>query len=212
IDAACRRCGVACVGTGVNPGYLMDFLPATLSTVCQRVDRLRVWRVQDASKRRGPFQKKIGAGLSRADFREQVKAGAIRHVGLLESVHMVAAAMDWQLDEATESIKPVIAERRIRTKHVRVEAGEAAGVEQIGKGKVEGREVIRLVFRAAVSEPESYDTVKITGEPSVESTIAGGVNGDIATCAVTLNVAQAIVHAPPGLHTMLDLPGVHYRG
>ncbi len=170
----------------------MDYLPSTLSTLCQRVDRVRVWRVQDASKRRGPFQKKIGAGLDLATFREQVRAGVIRHVGLPESVHMIAAAMGWQLDEARETIKPVVAERRIRTRHVRVEPGQAAGVEQVGRGMVKGREAIRLMFRAAVGEAESYDTIKIAGEPSIESTIRGGVNGDIATCAVTLNAAMAL--------------------
>lgn len=210
IDEVCQRHGVVCVGTGINPGYLMDYLPSTLSTVCQHVKRVQVWRVQDASKRRGPFQKKIGAGLSVSEFRKQAKAGVIRHVGLPESVHMVAAAMGWTLEESTESIKPVIADRRIRTKHVRVEPGEAAGVEQVGRGKVDGREVIRLIFRAAVGEAESYDTVKITGRPSIESTIAGGVNGDIATCAVTLNTVRAAAQARPGLRTMLDLPSPHY--
>lgn len=212
IDEACKRYGVACVGTGVNPGYLMDYLPATLSALCQHVEGVEVWRVQDASKRRGPFQKKIGAGLSQDEFRAQVKAGVIRHVGLPESVHMVAAAMGWKLEDSGETIEPVIAKQRIETEHVRVEPGQAAGVEQIGVGKAEGREVIRMVFRAAVGEPKSYDTVKITGEPTVESMIAGGVNGDVATCAVTLNVAQAITEASPGLRTMLDLPGVHFRG
>ena len=210
IDEICRAHGIACVGTGVNPGYLMDYLPSTLSTVCQRVSRLRVWRVQDASKRRGPFQKKIGAGMTRRTFREHAHERAIRHVGLPESVHMIAAAMGWTLDETRESLKPVIAQRPIRTRHVRVAKGDVAGVEQIGRGRVNGRDVIRLVFRAAVGEPSAYDTVRITGRPSVHSTIEGGVNGDIATCAVTLNTLRAAMHAAPGLRTMLELPSPHY--
>ena len=210
IDDACKKHNVTCVGTGVNPGYLMDYLPSALSTLSQRVDRVQVWRVQDASVRRGPFQKKIGAGLTQDQFKAKADEGIIRHVGLPESVQMIAAAMGWTLTDTTETIAPVVAEQRIETEHVQVEPGMAAGVEQVGTGIVDGEARIELLFRAAVGEASSYDTVKLTGEPNVESTIAGGVNGDIATCAVTLNTLAAAVDAAPGLRTMIELRCPHY--
>ena len=101
IDAVCRRYGVACVGTGVNPGYLMDFLPCILTAVCQRVDRIRIYRIQDASPRRVPFEQKIGAGLTLAEFRTKVAAGTLRHVGLTESMHMIARHIGWKLTRTT---------------------------------------------------------------------------------------------------------------
>jgi 2,4-diaminopentanoate dehydrogenase len=211
IDRLCKRHGVVCVGTGINPGFLMDYLPSVLSGVCQSVRRVVVQRVQDASSRRVPFQQKIGAGLARREFAAKVKAGTLRHVGLTESVYLVAQAMGWTLDRTTESLRPVIAEQRITSGYAPIEPGQAAGVEQIGRGYIGRREVIRLHFRAAVGEPQSHDTIEIDGSPRIISTIAGGVNGDIATCAITLNAAHSVLRAQPGLNTMLDLPAVTCR-
>lgn len=210
IDAVCKKHGVACLGTGVNPGYLMDFLPTALTAVCQRVDKIRVSRIQDASVRRIPFQQKIGAGLTPEQFNDKVKAGTLRHVGLTESIHMIAGRMGWKLDKTTESLDPVIAETEITTGHMPIKPGMARGVEQTGRGFVNGEEVITLEFRAAVGERESFDRVEISGEPNIVSTIPGGVNGDIATCAITINALRNIVAAQPGLRTMTDIPAVAY--
>jgi len=210
IDEVCKANGVACLGTGVNPGYLMDFLPTALTAVCQRVDRIKVSRVQDASKRRVPFQQKIGAGLTLDQFAEKVEAGTLRHVGLTESMHMIAHRMGWSLDKTTETLEPIVAETDITTGYTPIAAGMARGVAQIGTGIMNGQEVITLAFRAAVGEPESFDRVEIFGEPDIESTIAGGVNGDIATCAITINALRSIVEAKPGLRTMTDIPAVAF--
>lgn len=210
IDEVCKANGVACLGTGVNPGYLMDFLPTALTAVCQRVDKIKVSRIQDASIRRIPFQQKIGAGLTLEQFDEKVKAGTLRHVGLTESMHMIAHRMGWKLDNETESLHPIIAETDIDTGYTPIKAGMARGVEQIGRGFVNGEEVITLAFRAGVGEPESYDRVEISGEPNIDSIIAGGVNGDIATCAIIINALRSIISARPGLRTMADIPVVAY--
>ncbi len=206
IDKICRDAGVACVGTGVNPGYLMDFLPTTLSGLCQKVTGVRVWRIQDASIRRIPFQQKIGAGLTPAEFEAKRKAGTLRHVGLPESVDFIAARFGWRLDRNTESLEPVMAEQTITSGYKPIAKGMARGVYQVGRGFVGDNEVITLTFKAAVGEPESYEEVRIEGDPTFSSRIAGGINGDIATCAVTLNTVRSILSAGPGLKTMADLP------
>lgn len=206
LDKLCIKHGVSCVGTGINPGFLMDYLPSVLSSVCQEVRSVRVTRVQDASHRRVPFQQKIGAGLTLKAFRAKAKTGTLRHVGLLESIHMIAAALGLKLDKTTETLKPVIAEKQINTGHCPIASGMAAGVEQIGKGYVGNRVIIELRFRAAVGQAQPHDTIEITGSPSIHSTIQGGVNGDISTCAITLNAAESIQRTRHGLITMLDLP------
>lgn len=206
IDAICKKHKVACVATGVNPGFLMDYLPYVMTSVCQKVDKVKVSRIQDASSRRIPFQKKIGAGLTRREFKAKQAEGTLRHVGLLESMHMLAHSMNWKLDRTTQSLKPVIAERTITSGYTRIDKGIACGVEQIGKGYIGKKEVIRLHFRAAVGEKESVDTIEITGTPTIKSVIPGGINGDIATCAITINALRAIGSASRGLRTMLDLP------
>ncbi len=206
IDQICRDEAIACVGTGVNPGFLMDYLPTALTGLCQKVTGVRVWRIQDASVRRVPFQQKIGAGLTLQEFEAKHKAGTLRHVGLPESVDFIAARLGWQLDRVTESLEPVIAERDVTTGYKPIAKGMARGVFQVGRGFTGNNEVITLTFRAAVGEPESYEEIKIEGDPAFSSRIAGGINGDIATCAVTLNAVRSILTVTPGLKTMADLP------
>lgn len=210
IDEKAKRKGVAVLGTGVNPGFLMDSLPAMMSAVCQEVDRVDVVRKQNAAFRRVPFQKKIGAGLDVKTFKELVETKTIRHVGLAESIYLIADAMDWKLDEVTDSITPVIAEEEIRTDAMTIKSGDVAGVQQIGVGKADGEEKIRLVFKASIGEPEPEDSIEIHGEPSIKSSIEGGLHGDVATCAITINAVKKILDANPGLRTMADMPLVSF--
>ena len=210
IDKICKDQNIACVGTGVNPGFLMDFLPSVLSSVCQKVTKVSVTRIQDASTRRVPFQKKIGAGLNDKQFREKEAEGTLRHVGLLESIHMIAFCLNWKLEKTTESLNPVKATKTIKSGYVTINKEIACGVEQIGSGFINNKEVIRLHFRAAVGEGQSYDSIEITGNPNIKSTIPGGVNGDIATCAITINTIRSILSVTPGLKTMLDIPAPGY--
>ncbi len=210
IDQICRENGVVCLGTGINPGYMMDFLPTALSGVCQDVKSVKVWRVQDASVRRIPFQQKIGAGLTLEEFEAQKSTGTLRHVGLPESVDFIANRLGWKLDRNIVTLEPVIADKDIDTGYKPVARGMACGLHQVGRGFVGDREVITLTFRAAVGEPESYDQVQIEGEPTIQSKIVGGVNGDIATCAITLNAVRSVLEANPGLKTMGQIPPIAF--
>ncbi|MBN2593535.1 MAG: hypothetical protein JXA81_08520 [Sedimentisphaerales bacterium] len=206
IDDICRQNGVASVGTGVNPGYLMDLPPTVLSGLCQNVKKAEVWRVQDASMRRIPFQRKIGACLTLEQFEAMRDAGTLRHVGLSESVDFIADRHGFMLDKSIESLEPIIAESQTDTGYQPIFKGVACGVHQVGRGFVDKREVIALNFRAAVGELESYDQVHINGEPEIKSRIAGGFNGDIAACAITLNAVRSLLQAGPGLKTMAQIP------
>ena len=210
IDRECLANSVACVGTGVNPGYLMDLLPAFLTGLCQNVRKVEVWRVQDASVRRIPFQQKIGAGLTPEEFEIKKQAGTLRHVGLSESMDFIAHRLGWKLDRRIETLDPVIAETQIDSGYTPIAKGMARGVHQVGRGFVGEREVIALNFTAAVGEPDPYDQVRIDGDPPIQSRIAGGVNGDIATCAIALNTVRSILQAPPGLKTMADIPPIAF--
>jgi 4-hydroxy-tetrahydrodipicolinate reductase len=128
IDALARRAKVAVVGTGVNPGFVMDALPIMLTGVCERVDAVRIDRVQDASVRRLPFQQKIGAGLTVAQFKELVAAGTVRHVGLTESIAMIADALGWKMRKITDTIEPKVAQIRVASDYLTVQAGLVCGL------------------------------------------------------------------------------------
>jgi hypothetical protein len=212
VDELARRAGVAVLGTGVNPGFLMDALPICLTALCQRVEAVKVSRIQDASVRRVPFQRKIGAGLTLAEFERKKLTGTLRHVGLTESMHLIGARMGWTVERTEDVLSPVVAEHTVHSGGVIVEAGAVAGVQQIGRGYVGGTERITLVFRASVGEAHPEDRIEITGEPNVVSSIAGGVHGDIATCAISLNALERVLRAEPGLRTMADIPVVTFSG
>ena len=210
LDKLCKKHKISLLGTGVNPGFLMDFLPTVMTAVSKDVEKIEVIRVQNASVRRVPFQQKIGAALTVEEFKKKEKEGTLRHVGLPESVDFIAARMGWKLTKKTESLNPVIAKEDINTGYKPIKAGMACGVEQIGRGFVGTKEVITLHFRAAVGEEKSFDTIKVTGDPMINSTIEGGINGDVATCAITLNAIHSVLRAQPGLVTMSDIPAVAF--
>ncbi|MBI1226143.1 MAG: dihydrodipicolinate reductase [Bacteroidetes bacterium] len=210
LDESAKKAGVAVLGTGVNPGYLMDALPVFLTAVCQEVKSISVNRFQNAQFRRIPFQKKIGAGLSLEAFQQKIEDGSLRHVGLTESIHLIAHRMGWKLDRTEDLISPVVAKQKIETPTMNIPKGHATGVRQEGNGYVNGEAKIRLVFQATVGEKESYDEVVIEGTPSIRSKIAGGVNGDVATCAITLNTIPQLLRSTPGLKTMVDIPPVSF--
>jgi len=206
IDGWAKKARVAVLGTGVNPGFAMDALPIALTAACERVDRVVVNRVQDARIRRLPFQQKIGAGLTPAEFQKEVDAGRVRHVGLTESIAMIADALGWKLDRVTDEIRPQVASAPVSSEFLAVDAGYVAGIVQDGVGYRKGAAVISLHMEAYLGAPESFDAVDIEGSPRLSMKIAGGIHGDIATVALVVNALPKVLSAPPGLHTMRDMP------
>jgi hypothetical protein len=206
LDTAAKDWGVALVGTGVNPGFVMDKLVVTLAGVSQRIEHAKALRIVDASRRRLPLQKKIGAGMTVDEFRAQVAAGVIKHVGLPESVAMVADSLNLPVEEITETIEPVVARERVQTEFVTVEAGQAAGVHQIARGIVGGKELVYLELQMYVGAKNPADTVELKGHPNISLVIPGGSHGDIATASVVVNSIPVILDAPAGLRTSRDLP------
>ena len=205
IHQAALAGGASVLSTGVNPGFLMDYLPATVSGLCRDVERIEVERLMDAAPRRQPFRQKIGAGATVEEFEERVAAGTLRHVGLRESVDMIARAVGWELSRVEETIEPVVAERTLETESQTVEEGRVTGVLQIARGLVEDGERIVLTFRACLGQPSPHDRLLIVGTPRIDLRIEGGVHGDLATCNVVVNSIPAVLAATPGLKTMLDL-------
>src|SRR5229473_4720044 len=143
IHAMAKKAKVAVLGTGVNPGFTMDALPITLTGVCERVDSIRVDRVQDARVRRLPFQQKIGAGLTREQFQRKVDDSSVRHVGLTESIAMIADALGWTIDRISDDIQPKLASVTISSEFLAVDPGYVCGIMQDGIGYRKNQAVIR---------------------------------------------------------------------
>jgi 4-hydroxy-tetrahydrodipicolinate reductase len=186
----------------------MDTLVITLTAPCQRVERIIATRVMNAATRRLPFQKKIGAGLTIEEFKRRIETKQITgHVGLEQSIGMIADALGWKLDKiSVEAAEPVIAEKAVESKDIKVKAGNAAGLRQKAKGFIKNNEVITLDFQAYIGAKEEYDAVKIEGVPNINQKIQPCVHGDLGTVAMVVNSIPKVINAPAGLHTMKDLP------
>jgi len=208
LDKLAKKHDVTVLGTGINPGFLMDTLVITLTAACQKIEKIEVVRVMDAAKRRLPFQKKIGAGLTVEDFKQKIERGEITgHVGLEQSIAMIADALAWKLDKIkTEPVEPVIAKEPVKSDFIRVEAGKVAGLKQMARGFMENKEVIVLDFQAYIGAKEEYDAITITGVPTIKQKIQPCVHGDIGTVAIIINCIPKVLKAPAGLLTMKDLP------
>jgi 4-hydroxy-tetrahydrodipicolinate reductase len=138
IDNLAKDKKVTVTGTGINPGFLMDTLPLMLTAPCLEVKSIRVIRMMDSSKRRIPFQIKVGTGLTQDEFYEKIEKNEITgHVGLLESIHMIAEGLGWNLDEAVEVPPvPVVDEREVHTGLGLVKPGKAVGLSSTAYGTI----------------------------------------------------------------------------
>src|SRR6266568_1397753 len=192
---------------GIRDGTVTGVQTWLFRSVSQRIEHAKALRVVDASTRRLPLQKKIGAGMTVEEFRAQVQAGVIKHVGLPESVAMVADSLNLAVEQITETIEPKIATERVQTEYLTVEAGQAAGVHQIGRGlSKDGKELVYLELQMYVGAKDPADMISLTGHPNISLTIPGGSHGDIATASVVVNSIPVILDAPAGLRTSRDLP------
>jgi 4-hydroxy-tetrahydrodipicolinate reductase len=209
LDRLAKRKKVSVLATGVNPGFAMDSLALALTAPCVRVRRVSVTRVVDAAARKLPLQRRVGAGLNLGQFRRAVTEGTVRHVGLVESAQMIADALGWKLERVDETIEPAIAPRDLDTEYLRIPAGAAAGIRQAVRAYRGGELAVSLDLQVYVGAESPRDHVLVDGDPPVDATIAGGVNGEVAAAAVLLNSLPRLLAAPAGLLTVKDIPLVH---
>ena len=206
LQQVARANNVTLLGTGVNPGFVMDKLPLTITSVCQQVERVEIIRIQNASTRREPLQRKVGAGMSKEEFRAAVDAGKIKHMGLRESLMLVGNGLGVEFDHVSdEKIEPIVAAREVVTQYLKVAPGQVAGVHQTieGRGKINVSLELRMYVGA---EDVAADKVIVTGVPNVEMVIKEGVHGDRATAAMVVNAIPRVTNARPGVLTMDDIP------
>jgi hypothetical protein len=207
LDRAAQKAGGTLVGVGVNPGFVLDRLVATLGQATGKVERVDGVRVVDASTRREALQRKVGVGLAEPAFHAAVERGEVGHVGLMESAALAAMGVGHACDEVDEEILPVIAAAPVELSWGRVEAGQAAGVRQVARAFAEGREVARLELVIAVGAADPRDEITLHGAPPLRLVIPGGTPGDDATAWTVVHAAQALGQgAEAGLVTVLELP------
>ncbi len=203
IDRLAKDKGVSVMGAGVNPGFVMDRLVLTLAVTCSSIKKVNATRIVNTSDRRINLQRKTGAGMSPAEFSAGLREGRIRHVGLPESVRMIADGLGISLDEIRESTEPMIADKEVGSSHIRAERGMVAGLRQVALGMKDSEPVITLELRMHMGA-ESCDSIQIEGTPNINMRINGGIHGDAATVGLIVNSISRVIDAKPGLLTARD--------
>ena len=201
-----RANNVTLVGTGVNPGYAMDTLALTATGVCTGVDSVQVLRRVDAGKRRLPLQKKVGAGMTRQAFYQRRAQGGFGHIGLVESLRLVMTGLGWDVDEISESLEPVMAEKDVVTPFLTVRQGQVAGIHHAAQARMAERIKVTLDLFMYVGAENAIDQVIVSGDPPIKLMVKGGIFGDTATVGALINAIPLAAASSAGLKTPLDLP------
>lgn len=212
-DELAKKHNVTVLGTGINPGFLMDIRPIVLSAGCTEVRKIEVIRQLDASLRRKPFQEKIGVSMEPEEFKKAIAEGKITgHVGLEESICLIADALGWELERVmVEGVEPVIAEKEVASQFFTVKKGQVKGVKQKAYGIVKGEEKISLFFTAFLGATPSFDEVRIEGRPEINARVSPCWHGDEGTTAIVVNLIPTVLNAPPGVLTMNDIVPISFK-
>src|SRR6202165_1458400 len=206
LDKLAQKRKLALLGTGVNPGFVMDRLPATMGAVCGPVERVHVTRVVDSRTRRKQLQLKTGAGRNEAEFDRGVDEGNLGHVGLMESAALAALGVGLEVDEVDESIDPVEADEDMQGEGFTVPKGGIVGIKQVARAFHDGKEVAILDLTIALGAPQPRDEIELIGDPGIRVLIPGGTPGDKATVWTVVHAAPLVQGSEPGLISVLDLP------
>lgn len=205
LDLLCKKYGARVLGTGVNPGFVMDLLPLCLTGVSCEIRAIHIQRVVNASTRREPLQRKIGSGMPLARFRKLLRSGAAGHAGLKESLALVAHTLGWKLQKIIENGDAVVAERNIQTAFLQVKEGETCGIHQHAEGRTAEGLSLTLDLKMYLEAPDPHDAIQVLGVPPLDLEIRGGVAGDSATVAALVNAGPRLLAAPAGLRLVTDI-------
>ena len=211
LDELAKQNGVTVLGTGVNPGFVLDLLVVTLTAGCQSVERIEASRVNDLSPYGPTVMETQGVGLTPEAFRAGVADGSIvGHVGFPESIHMISEALGLGVDRIEQIREPIISQVYRETPHVKVLPGMVAGCAHIGVGYHGDKEVIRLIhpqqIHPQLEHQDTGDYINIYGLPEIHMAIKPEIAGGKATMGIAVNMIPHVVAATPGLKRMIDLP------
>ena len=206
LDKVAKENGVTLLGTGVNPGYAMDALALMATGVCNSVSSIKVNREVNAGLRRLPLQQKVGAGITEAQFAEKKATGMFGHIGLVESIRLIADGMGWSIDRIEEILEPVISPKQVVTPYLTVEKGQVAGIHHHAYGYDGNEKLISLDLKMFVGAENPRDEVVAESDPPMNVLVRGGIFGDTATVATLVNSIPLVFDAPAGLKTVKDIP------
>ncbi|MFM1653026.1 hypothetical protein ACI7RC_13105 [Brevibacillus sp. B_LB10_24] len=196
------------IGTGVNPGYIMDTLTLFATSVTQTLSKITVYRKVDVSKRRIPLQKKVGIGMTKEAFNDLAQNDRIGHVGLEESLRLIAHGLNLTLIEVQNSIEPIISDKDTTLALGPLCKNEVSGLHQVSRGSTARGISIELDLIMSVDITQEDRIVLETRDMgTVEFVVPNGIFGDTATVNIVTNTAKTLQFTDKtGLLTMADIP------
>ena len=210
LDRRALERNVVVIGTGVNPGFIFDSLPAFLTSVCSKVERIKVTRIINASKRRYSFQKKIGLGLTPNEFKEKMAKGEITgHVGYAESLMLLSEMTGLDIVNVIEEQQPIVSHEYLETQHFKISPGTVKGIRGYGKGYGKDDKLKAEVEFIAAVGVNDRDSIELDCGKYVIKWDSNGIPGDYATVSMLLNVVKIVNNLKPGLRTMKDIVLLH---
>ena len=211
INRAAREAGKTVLGTGINPGFVLDTLIIALSGACIEVDHIVARRVNDLSPFGPTVMRTQGVGVTPEVFAAGLADGSIvGHVGFPESMGLIARAFGWELDRVEETREPIIASEERMGQHIQVQPGQVAGCNHTAVGYIGNRAVIHLEhpqqIQPLAAGVDTGDFIEIHGTPDIRMAIQPEIPGGLGTIALACNMVPAVLAAPAGLVTMAELP------
>jgi 4-hydroxy-tetrahydrodipicolinate reductase len=211
LDEIAKANKVSILGTGINPGLIMDLLVVVMTGCCESIDHILAKRVNSLSPFGPTVMEEQGIGLTLDEFNKKKEAGKMSgHVGFHESISMIAEAIGWKVDQITQDMEPIVTDVDRKAPYGYAKAGDVAGVAMEAEGVVDGVVKINMEHPQQI-EPEQVgvktgDYVIIKGTPNINMVNSPEVPGGIGTIAMCVNMIPQVINAKPGLKTMIDLP------
>lgn len=211
MDKIAKENGVTVLGTGINPGFVLDLLILALTGTCESVESIKAARINDLSPFGRAVMEEQGVGITKEEFEKRMAEDSLAgHVGFPESIKMIADGIGWEVEKIEQTKDPIISNTHRKTKYAEVNPENLAGIRQRGYGYVNGEVLIEMDHpQQILPEKENVETgdyIWIKGTPDINLQIKPEIPGGIGTIAMCINMIPHVINAKAGLKTMLDLP------
>lgn len=211
LDKIAKENGVSCLGTGINPGHIMDLLVLVMTGCLVDVEHITSRRVNSLSPFGPVVMEEQGIGISVEEFQERKANGTMSgHVGFAESVMMIAEGMGLSVEEFSQDMNPITTDVDRKSPYGFAAAGSCAGVAMEADATLDNGMKVRMEHPQQI-EPEQVgvttgDYVIIKGTPNVNLLNTPEIEGGLGTIAMCVNMIPHVINAEPGLHSMITLP------
>lgn len=203
--------GVTILGSGINPGLVMDLLVLIFTGAMEEVESIVSRRVNSLSPFGPAVMEEQGIGMTVKEFNDKKASGHLAgHVGFAESMGMIADGIGWKIDKFEQSMEPIVTEVDRKSPYGFAKAGDVAGVAMKANGYINGELKIEMDHPQQI-EPQlagvhTGDYVIIKGNPAINMANKPEIDGGVGTIAMCVNMIPHVINSKPGLKTMLDLP------